>query len=147
MYSLVKRQVEVEILPLARAENLGVITYSPVGGGMLSGKYGPQSKPNSGRLITNKQYAKRYGQDWALETAGAFTELAKSKNVHPVALAVAWVRANADVTCPIVGARSLAQLQPSLNSLNVDMTAELHAEIAALSRAPSPATDRAEEQI
>ena len=54
MYSLVKRQAEVEILPLARAEKLGVITYSPVGGGLLSGKYGPDSKPNSGRLIRKR---------------------------------------------------------------------------------------------
>ena len=147
MYSLVKRQVEVEILPLARAENLGVITYSPVGGGLLSGKYGPHSKPASGRLITNKSYAKRYAQDWALQTAGAFTALANKMGIHPVALAVAWVRANPDVTCPIIGARSLEQLQPSVDSLNVDMTPELHAAIAALSRTPAPATDRAEEQV
>jgi len=57
MYSLVKRQAEVEILPLARAEGLGVITYSPVGGGMLSGKYGPDKRPDGGRLMTNKEYA------------------------------------------------------------------------------------------
>ena len=146
MYSLVKRQAESEILPLARAEKLGVITYSPVGGGLLSGKYGPHDKPNSGRLITNKMYARRYGEDWAFDTAGAFTTLAKSKDVHPVSLAVAWARAHPDITCPIIGARSLEQLQPSLDSLNVDMSAELHAEIAALSRSPAPATDRLEEQ-
>jgi aryl-alcohol dehydrogenase-like predicted oxidoreductase len=147
MYSLVKRQAEVEILPLARAENLAVITYSPVGGGLLSGKYGPNSKPTTGRLITNKSYAKRYADDWALDTAGAFTALANKLGIHPVSLAVAWVRANPDVSCPIIGARSLEQLQPSLDSLHVDMTPQLHAEIAALSRTPAPATDRAEEQV
>ena len=147
MYSLVKRQAEVEILPLARAENLGVITYSPVGGGLLSGKYGPKSKPASGRLISNKSYAKRYADEWALDTAGAFTALANKLGIHPVSLAVAWVRANPDVSCPIIGARSLEQLQPSLDSLHVDMTPQLHAEIAALSRTPAPATDRAEEQV
>ena len=146
MYSLVKRQAESEILPLARAEKLGVITYSPVGGGLLSGKYGPDSKPNSGRLVTNKLYTRRYAEDWVYDTAGAFTALAKSKNIHPVSLAVAWARANPDITCPIIGARSLEQLQPSLDSLKVDMTADLHAEVAALSRSPAPATDRLEEQ-
>lgn len=147
MYNLVKRQVESEILPLAREEGLGVITYSPVGGGLLSGKYGPNSRPEVGRLISNAHYTARYGEQWVFETAAAFTELARSKGVHPVSLAVAWVAANPDVTCPIVGARSLEQLGPSLDSLQVDMTPELHAEIAALARTPPPATDRLEEQV
>jgi aryl-alcohol dehydrogenase-like predicted oxidoreductase len=146
MYSLVKRQVESEILPLAREEGLGVITYSPLGGGLLSGKYGPDRKPDVGRLISNPQYTSRYGEEWVFETAAAFTELAKAKDVHPVSLAVAWVATNPDVTCPIVGARSLEQLRPSLDSLQVNMTPDLLTEITALSRTPPPATDRLEEQ-
>ena len=146
MYSLVKRQVESEILPLARSEQLGVITYSPVGGGLLSGKYAPGVRPESGRIVSNEQYATRYGEDWVYETAGAFTELARAKGVHPVSLAVAWVAAHPDVTCPIIGARNLEQLGPSLDALEVDMTAELRDEISALSRPPAPATDRLEER-
>lgn len=146
MYSLVKRQVESEILPLARDEKLGVITYSPVGGGVLSGKYGPGKRPDSGRIVENPQYTSRYREDWVYETAAAFTQFANARGVHPVSLAVAWVAANPDVTCPIVGARSLEQLTPSLESLEVEMTAPLHAEIAALSRTPPPATDRLEDQ-
>jgi len=146
MYSLVKRQVESEILPLAREEKLGVITYSPVGGGVLSGKYGPGKRPDSGRIVENPQYTSRYREEWVYETAAAFTQFANERGVHPVSLAVAWVAANPDVTCPIVGARSLEQLTPSLESLQVEMTAPLHAEIAALSRTPPPATDRLEDQ-
>lgn len=146
MYSLVKRQVEAEILPLARSEELAVITYSPVGGGLLSGKFAPGVRPDSGRLISNKEYVVRYGEEWVLETAGAFTALAKAKGEHPVTLAVAWVAGHPDVTCPIIGARSLEQLGPSLDALTFDMTQELRAEISALSRTPAPATDRLEEQ-
>jgi aryl-alcohol dehydrogenase-like predicted oxidoreductase len=146
MYSLVKRQVESEILPLAHTEELGVITYSPVGGGLLSGKYAPGVRPDTGRIITDKSYTARYGEEWVFETAGAFTKLAKDKGVHPVSLAVAWAAGHPDVTCPIIGARSLEQLGPSLDSLGVDMTAELRAEISALARTPAPATDRLEEQ-
>jgi aryl-alcohol dehydrogenase-like predicted oxidoreductase len=146
MYSLVKRQVESEILPLAHSEELGVITYSPVGGGLLSGKYAPGVRPDTGRIITDKSYTARYGEEWVFETAGAFTKLAQDKGVHPVSLAVAWAAGHPDVTCPIIGARSLEQLGPSLDSLGVDMTAELRAEISALSRTPAPATDRLEEQ-
>jgi aryl-alcohol dehydrogenase-like predicted oxidoreductase len=146
MYSLVKRQVETEILPLARSEELGVITYSPVGGGLLSGKYAPGVRPDSGRLLSNKEYTARYGEEWVFETAGAFTQMANGMGVHPVSLAVAWVAANPDVTCPIIGARNLEQLGPSLDSSGIDMTAELRDEISALSRRPAPATDRLEEQ-
>lgn len=146
MYNLVKRQAESEIFPLAEAERLGVISYSPVGGGMLSGKYGPEKRPDAGRLISNNEYTRRYGEEWAFDTAGAFTAFAAGQGVHPVSLAVAWASSHPAVTCPIVGARSLEQLQPSLDAVDIDMTAELRAEIAALSRTPPPATDRLEEQ-
>lgn len=147
MYSLVKRQSESEIFPLALAEELGCITYSPVGGGLLSGKYGTQNKPDAGRLVSNQEYTRRYGEDWVYETTENFTALAKKMNTHPVSLAVAWAAANPAVTCPIIGARNLEQLEPSLASVDIDMTGELHAEIAALSRTPPVATDRREEQV
>jgi aryl-alcohol dehydrogenase-like predicted oxidoreductase len=146
MYSLVKRQVESEILPLAREENLGVITYSPVGGGLLSGKYGPARRPDTGRLIENPQYTSRYREHWTFETAAAMTEAASALGIHPVSLAVAWVAAHPDVTCPIIGARSLEQLGPSLDALQVEMAPALRDELSALSRTPPPATDRLEEQ-
>lgn len=147
MYSLVKRQVEVEILPLARSEKLAVITYSPVGGGILSGKYNSTQQPETGRLISNQEYTRRYSEEWVLQTAAKFSEYARDKGVHPVSLAVAWVAANSDVTCPIIGARNLEQLQPSLDAANIEYTAEMHKDISALSRTPAPATDRLEEQI
>ena len=146
MYSLVKRQVEVEILELAKAENLGVMTYSPVGGGLLSGKYTKDNRPAGGRISTNPEYTARYKEYWVFEVAEAFSEFAKARGIHPVSLAVAWVAKNQAVTCPIIGARSLEQLQPSLDSIKIDMTDDLYAELNALTRTPPPATDRLEEQ-
>lgn len=146
MYSLVKRQVEVEILELAKAENLGVMTYSPVGGGLLSGKYTKENRPAAGRISNNPEYTARYKEDWVFEVAESFSEFAKSKGIHPVSLAVAWVARNDAITCPIIGARSLEQLQPSLDSIKIEMTTELYAELNALTRTPPPATDRLEEQ-
>ncbi len=147
MYSLVKRQAEAEMLPLARAEGLGVITYSPVGGGVLSGRYGPGKRPEGARIATDRTYAARYSEDWVYETAGAFAELAAERGHHPVTLAVAWVAANPDVTCPIIGARNLDQLRPSLAALEIGMTCAFRAEISALGRTPPPATDRLEEAL
>ena len=65
--------------------------------------------------------------------------------MHPVSAAVAWVGAHPAVTAPIVGARNVEQLRASLDSVSIDMTPELRAEISALSRTPPPATDRSEE--
>ncbi len=147
MYSLVKRQVESEIFPLALEEELGVIAYSPIGGGLLSGKYGTKDRPEQGRIVDKKEYTDRYGEEWVFEVAEKFTALAKKHGQHPVSLAVAWAAKHPALTCPIIGARSLEQLQPSLNSIEIDMSDELHGEIAALSRMPAPATDRREEQL
>jgi aryl-alcohol dehydrogenase-like predicted oxidoreductase len=80
------------------------------------------------------------------DVAAAFAEFCRKRGFHPMSGAVAWVGAHPAVTAPIIGARSLQQLQASLDSLKIDMTPALWAEIAALSRTPPPATDRLEEQ-
>jgi aryl-alcohol dehydrogenase-like predicted oxidoreductase len=142
MYNLVKRQAEVEILPMAEANGIGVIPYSPAGAGLLSGKY---SGDASGRLKSNKMYEARYGESWMFEVAEKYVAFCKKKGLHPVSAAVAWVGAHPAVTAPIIGARNLDQLKDSLNSVKIDMTPALRAEIADLSRTPPPATDRLEE--
>lgn len=146
MYNLVKRQAEVEILPLAMSEQLGVVPYSPLGGGLLTGKYGTKQRPQQGRLVENPIYQKRYGDPVYYEIAERFTQHARERGVHPVSLAVAWVMSHPAVTAPIIGARNLEQLEPSLKALEVPMTPEWRAEISALSIEPPPPTDRTEEK-
>ena len=146
MYNLVKRQAEVEILPLARSEGLGVIPYSPLGGGLLTGKYTRTTKPEQGRLVDNKMYTKRYGENIYFEVAEKFTAYAEEKGVHPVTLAVAWVGSHEAVTAPIIGARNVEQLEPSLAAAGFTMTPEMRAEVSALSPEPPPAHDRSEER-
>lgn len=146
MYNLTKRQAEVELLPLAQSEDLGVLSYSPLGGGLLTGKYGIDQKPNEGRLVENPMYQTRYGADVHYEVADRFTTFAEEHGYDPVALAVAWVAHHPAVTAPIIGARTLDQLEGSLAALDIDMTDDLRAEISALSPTPPPATDRVEER-
>lgn len=146
MYNLVKRQAEVELLPMAESEGLGVIPYSPLGGGLLTGKYSSTTRPEKARLVKNPMYATRYGADWVYRVAEEFTEFADKLGVSPASLAVAWVGSHPSVTAPIIGARNVDQLEGSLGALNIDMTAELHAQIGALSPEPPPATDRNEER-
>lgn len=142
MYNLVKRQAEVEILPMAEANGIGVIPYSPAAAGLLSGKYFGQA---SGRLKSNKMYEARYGDAWMFEVAEKYVAFCKQKGLHPVSTAIAWVGAHPAVTAPIIGARNLDQLKDSLAAVDVKMTPELRAEIADLSRTPALATDRSEE--
>jgi aryl-alcohol dehydrogenase-like predicted oxidoreductase len=144
MYNLLKRQAEVEILPMAAAEELAVFPYSPLAGGLLSGKY-VGGAPQQGRIVENAMYRTRYGATSNFEIAEAFAALARHRELDPVALAVAWVASHPGVTAPLIGARNLEQLEPALASVEIEMTAELRAEIAALSPEPPPATDRNEE--
>ena len=142
MYNLVKRQVEVEILPMAVAEELAVCPYSPLGGGLLTGKY---ASGETGRLTTNDNYATRYGFDWMHEAVAKLVKIADEVGAAPTTLAVAWVARHPGVWGPIVSARSMAQLAPSLAAIDFRIDDALHVRLSALSPAPPPATDRLEE--
>lgn len=144
MYNLVKRQAEVEILPMAKSEQIGVITYSPVGAGLLTGKYGVNKRPEQGRLVDDARYGDRYSANEDFIAAEQFTQYAKEHDVKPATLAVAWVRANPAVTAPIIGARNLEQLEDSLTAADFKLTHEMYSEISSLSKTPAPATDRTE---
>jgi aryl-alcohol dehydrogenase-like predicted oxidoreductase len=145
MYNLVKRQAEVEILPMAQSLGLAVIPYSPTGGGLLTGKYGPDRRPDSGRLIDTKMYAVRYADPRYLTTAAQFTALAAELGHAPAALAVAWVASHPGVTSVLIGGRNLGQLAPTLAAAQLVLDDATRARISALSPEPPPATDRNEE--
>jgi aryl-alcohol dehydrogenase-like predicted oxidoreductase len=147
MYNIVKRQAETEILPMALSENLGVIPYSPLGGGLLTGKYSKNSLPQSGRLVDNQMYKNRYSGAWVYEVAESFSDFARQHGYEPSGLAVAWVAGHPAVTAPIIGARNLVQLQGSLSALEIELTPDLRAAISSLSPEPPPATDRNDERM
>ena len=147
MYNLVKRQAEVEILPLAKSENLGVISYNPLGGGILSGKYGNDRQAEQGRLTGDDMYRKRYRDQWMYDAAVKFSQLAKDNGCHPVSLALAWAAHHPAVTAPIMGARNVEQLNDSLQSADIEMSPELYNDICRLTPTPPSATDRSEDQV
>jgi aryl-alcohol dehydrogenase-like predicted oxidoreductase len=149
MYSLAKRQAEVEILPLALSEQIGVISYSPLGGGLLTGKWvgkGQLVAGTTARLTTNQMYQKRYGDAHYWQVADEFAAYAKAHGTDPATLAVAWVMRHPAVTAPIIGARNAQQLQASLQAADYQMSQDQYKEISALSPEPPPPTDRTEER-
>ncbi|GAK53747.1 putative oxidoreductase [Candidatus Moduliflexus flocculans] len=145
MYNLVKRQAEVEILPMAQAELLGVVTYSPLGGGLLTGKYPANHQFQDGRFATNPMYQRRYGEDWMYDVAHQFIDVAQECGVHPACLAIAWVASHPAVTAPIIGARNIEQLNVQLAAADFSMAPELYDRLCSLSPTPPPANDRTDE--
>ncbi len=143
MYNLVKRQAEVEILPMCADQDIAVAPYSPLGGGLLTGKYGAGG---SGRLREDDRYAARYGPDWMHQTASDLSALATELGTDAATLAVAWVAAHPASPMPIISGRSAEQLAPSLAALTYHISDDIYDRVSALSPTPPPATDRLEEQ-
>ncbi|MEL6409148.1 MAG: aldo/keto reductase [Pseudomonadota bacterium] len=142
MYSLVKRQAEVELFPMAISEGIAVMPYSPLGGGLLTGKY---LEGGTGRLSEDERYAARYGQSWMHDAAKELLAVSQAMRTDAATLAVAWVAHHPAVTAPIISARTVHQLGPSLAALGVDLSPQDYADLEALSPRPAPATDRLEE--
>lgn len=142
MYSLVKRQAEVELLPMAQDQGLAVFSYSPLGAGLLTGKY---AAGGTGRLAEDARYAARYADPAAHRAGAGLAQLAADTGHHPATLAVAWVMAHPARPRPIISARDAGQLAPALAALHIRPDPELLARIGALYPAPPPATDRTEE--
>jgi len=150
MYNLLKRQAEVELLPMALVNGLSVSSYSPLAAGLLTGKYKTKSfdadKAKQSRLHGDKPYQARYGQDRHYEIAQQFVALAQQENVNPVTLAIAWVSKHPAMTSPILGARSVEQLKPALAAASYELSDDIYQRICDLAPTPPLATDRTEEQ-
>lgn len=146
MYNIAKRQAEVELLPMAKAEGLGVVTYSPLGGGLLSGRYKDGITKAKGRLVENEKYTMRYSGEFYEHLASQFSLLAEALGIEEAPLALSWVMANPLVTSPIIGAANTQQLKQTLRATTVEMTKDILAGIEKISPSPPPAHDRSEEQ-
>lgn len=140
MYNMVKRQAEVEILPMCRDQGISVYSYSPLGGGLLTGKY---AAGQTGRLTEDSRYAARYAPDQFHRAAAELARLAAGSGRNPATLAVAWVMRRG--VTPIISARSAEQLAPSLAAASLTLDDALDTQLSALVPAPPPATDRLEE--
>ncbi|MBW8785713.1 MAG: aldo/keto reductase [Novosphingobium sp.] len=122
-YSLVERTVERELIPMAREMGMGVIPWSPLGGGVLSGKYA-RSDVGAGNLAeigTRRAINQATGRlsERNLDIAEVVGEVAQELGRSSAQVALAWTLLNPAVTSPIVGARTLAQFEDNLGALDV----------------------------
>ena len=123
VYNIIQRGIEIEILPQAVAENIAVTTYGPLAMGVLSGKYRLGSPiPVDSRGSSSSPIITWLSE--FSESIDRFIQFAEDKNVHPVALAIAWVRSSNAVTSPIVGVSSLSQFETAISAFDYNMTQE-----------------------
>jgi aryl-alcohol dehydrogenase-like predicted oxidoreductase len=129
-YSLKQRTPERELLPMAAAMGLGVTAWSPLGGGVLTGKYN-QETPSPGRLSNPESASAIEQRD--LEIAATVLQIAAEVGCSPAQVALNWIRHQSGVI-PIIGARSLHQLQENLNCLTVSLSPEQLQSLHAISQ-------------
>jgi aryl-alcohol dehydrogenase-like predicted oxidoreductase len=139
-YSLLVRDAELEIIPAAADGGLGILPWSPLGGGFLTGKYRREEPPSEGRLADSdsfegqrlKQHEDRH---WAVLDAAAKVASDTGKSVSQVALN--WLLAQPQVTAPIVGARTSGQLADNLGAVGWTLSPEQLEQLDQASPAPS----------
>jgi len=128
-YNLLFRQIEREMLPFCEEDGVGVISYNPIAGGLLSGKHTLAAPPPEGSRFTlgwaGQLYQERYWNERAFDTVAALRKLADQAGVSLVTLSVAWVLANKAVTAPIIGASRPEQLGASLAAVDYALDADL----------------------
>ncbi|MGA9279548.1 aldo/keto reductase [Ilumatobacter sp.] len=132
-YSLVHRDIERELLPLCRHDDIAVMVYNPIAGGLLTGKHQPAAGPTEGTRFTlgsaSKRYQDRYWADDKFDVVDAMRPLAAAAGISLAQMAVGWVLANPDVTVPIVGASSNGQLADAVAAVERPLDAELKAQL------------------
>jgi len=125
-YSLLNRGVEREVLPACAALGLGVLAWSPLGRGVLSGKYRTSTPADSRAASPHfSAYVDPYLSPESLQVVDAVCKAADGLGWSPVEVALAWVRDRPGVTAPIVGARTAAQLRGSLSVEQLELPAEI----------------------
>ena len=130
-YNLINRTFEIGLGEIAWKENVGLLAYSPLAQGFLTGKYRGGARPAGARL-TLFDRGGRYQKPGVAEAVDAYLALAKDHGLDPAQLAIAFVASRPFVTSAIIGATSLEQLKTNIDALDVTITPELEAAINAI---------------
>jgi aryl-alcohol dehydrogenase-like predicted oxidoreductase len=141
-YSLLVRSTEWELLPLCRSEGIGVICWSPLAGGWLTGKYRRDQPPppdsRVGRADRWDDLPEQRESERTWRIVDALLHISQARNKAPSQIALNWLLQQPGVTAPIIGARTVAQLEENLGSVSWDLSAEELAELDQASQIPLP---------
>ena len=128
-YNLVYREEEREMIPLCRAEGVGIIPWSPLARGFLAGNRSREEWGSTTRAKTDDFAQSMYFQDTDFEVVARVVEFAGRKGVSPAQVALAWLLQQPGVTAPIVGASKMNHLEEAIAALEIELSEE---EIASL---------------
>jgi aryl-alcohol dehydrogenase-like predicted oxidoreductase len=123
-YHLLDRRIERELIPMARTHGYGLIPWSPLAGGFLTGKYSREGGPGDGRLDPEKGRGQHLFSDAAFAVMDVVKGLAEKKGCTPAQLSLAWNMHQPGITSPIIGPRTMEQLEDNLGALDVEVTGE-----------------------
>ena len=137
-YNLLNRSFEVGLAEVSHREDIGLLAYSPLGFGVLSGKYLGDNWPEQGRLTLFKDYI-RYSNEQGITATKAYVTLAQQHNIDPAQMALSFVTSRPFLTANIIGATSLEQLKSNIDSIDLQLPEEVLEGIETIhSRFPYP---------
>jgi aryl-alcohol dehydrogenase-like predicted oxidoreductase len=119
LYNLKTRAIELEVIPACEAYGIGILPWSPLGGGLLAGSI---AEATEGRRADGGMKA---AGDWLRDTIDAWSGLCRELGERPADVALAWLLVNPVVTAPIVGPRTLEQFTGSLRSIDIDLDSQV----------------------
>lgn len=138
-YNLLNRSFEIGLAEVAIREQCGLLAYSPLAFGMLSGKYEGGARPADARLTRFSRFD-RYSNPQARAACSAYVDIARRHGLDPARMALAFVTSRPFVTSTIIGATTLEQLDSNLASIDLTLSAEVLAELEAVHTGqPNPA--------
>ena len=139
-YNLLNRAYEVGLAEISIREKSGLLAYSPMAFGVLSGKYRNNQKPKGSRLQLFGDYFSRYSGKLSLLAAEKYFIVAKKYNISPAQLSLAFVNQQPFVTSSIIGATTMKQLKEDIESTNIELSSEIIDEINLVHKKnPNPA--------
>jgi len=137
-FNLTNRQFQIHLAEACRFNNVGLLAYSPLAFGLLTGKY-LNGIPENSRLALFPGFGQRYEKQNVTEAVHCYVEIARQHGISPAQLALAFVRSRWFVTSTIIGATTMAQLQENISSIDVKLYPDLLAELDAVHiRYPNP---------
>jgi aryl-alcohol dehydrogenase-like predicted oxidoreductase len=137
-YNLLNRSFEIGLAEMSIREHVGLLAYSPLAFGALSGKFLNGARPPESRVVRWSRFA-RYNGEIAERTASAYVEIARQHGLDPAQMALAFVNRQRFLTSNLIGATTMAQLKSNLESASIRLSEEVINAIEAVHRAqPNP---------
>jgi aryl-alcohol dehydrogenase-like predicted oxidoreductase len=139
-YSLVSRSVDNDLAEVLFRERMSLLAYSPLAGGMLSGKYRNAAQPPGSRFTRFDNLGVRFRKPMVREAIEAYAALAEQRGISLVALALGYVKSRWFVSAPIIGATTPSQLAEDIAAAQFELDTQTLSDIAAIqARFPNPA--------